>query len=175
MKNVYLNNIIRVVLLIIAQLFIFNNIHLAGYAIPIIYGYAILKLPFEMSRMLVLFLSFLIGGLIDVFMGTYGVNAAAATFVGFLRPYVANAVFKEMDEGREATPSIREFGASSFFGYLSILTIVHVTTILMIETFTLSGILNTFFRILSSAVLSIVFMGLIELIFQPASAKRKKY
>lgn len=175
MKNIYLNNILRVVLLIVAQLFIFNNIHLANYAIPIIYGYAVLKFPLETPRMSLLFLSFLLGVVIDIFMGTYGVNAAAATFIGFLRPYVARLAFKEMDDGREATPSVREFGASSFFGYLSILTTIHVAVILMIETFSVSAFLTTLLRILSSAALSIVFMILIELIFQSVSVKRKKY
>lgn len=175
MKNIFLNNIIRVVLLIIAQLFVFNNIHLANYAVPVVYGYAILKFPFEMSRMSILFLAFLIGSAIDVCMGTYGVNAAATTLIAFLRPYVGNATFKEIDEGREATPSIKAFGFSSFFSYLAILTTVHIAVILLIETFSFSTILDTFLRILSSAALSIVFMILIELIFQSAHPKRSRY
>ncbi|MDR0364469.1 MAG: rod shape-determining protein MreD [Bacteroidales bacterium] len=175
MKSVYINNIIRTILLVVGQLFIFNNIHLTNYAVPVIYVYAVLKFPVEMSRMSILWISFLTGALVDLCMGAYGVNAAATTFIAFLRPYIGRLSFKEADEGREATPSIREFGFFPFFGYISILTTIHVAVILMIEAFPLSDFFDTLLRILLSALFSITFIILIELIFQPAHTKRIKY
>lgn len=175
MKRIYINNIIRVALMIAVQLLIFNNVYLVGFLIPIIYAYAILKLPLEMPRMWVLILSFLIGGLIDVCMGTYGINAAATTFVGFLRPYIARYMFGDTEEGREITPSVQEFGLSSFLGYASILMTIHIAVILMLETFTLANFLQSLVRILLSSAFSIFLVVLIDVLLQSTTSKKKSF
>ena len=65
------------VILVILQLLIFNNIEFSGYVNPYVYVLFILLLPFDTPKALLLILAFIMGIIIDLFMGTPGVHSSA--------------------------------------------------------------------------------------------------
>lgn len=63
----YIYRILWFVGLVLLQVLILNNIHLAGYATPFLYTYFILKFPSSVSRNELLLWAFFLGLIIDIF------------------------------------------------------------------------------------------------------------
>ena len=76
------------IILIVAQLLIFNNIEFSGYVNPYVYILFIILLPFETPKVLLLVLAFLMGLIIDLFLGTPGVHTSATVLMAFFRPFI---------------------------------------------------------------------------------------
>ena len=72
--------------LVLLQVLILNNVHIAGYATPFLYIYFILKFSSGTSRNELMLWAFFFGLTIDIFSDTPGMNAAAAVLLAFLRP-----------------------------------------------------------------------------------------
>ena len=72
--------------LVLLQVLILNNVHIAGYATPFLYIYFILKFNSGTSRNELMLWAFFFGLTIDVFSDTPGMNAAATVLLAFLRP-----------------------------------------------------------------------------------------
>ena len=79
-------------LLMILQLFLFNNIQFSGYVNPYVYIMFIMLLPFEISSWLLLVISFFTGFVVDLFAGTPGMHTSATVMAGFARPYVLRLI-----------------------------------------------------------------------------------
>ena len=115
-----INNILRgfiyFVVLVLVQVLILNNIHFLRVATPFLYLYFILKMPVGSSRTNVVFFSFLIGLVIDIFSNTPGMHAFACTLAGFIRhPLIQLLMGKDLPEG--INPSYKTFGYGGFFRY----------------------------------------------------------
>ena len=76
------------ILLCSLQILVFNNIQLGGYLNPFPYVYLLLILPISIGRVSLLFVSFSLGLVIDVFSNTGGIHAAASTVIGVLSPSI---------------------------------------------------------------------------------------
>ena len=72
--------------LVLLQVLILNNVHIAGYATPFLYVYFILKFASGTSRNELMLWAFFLGLAIDIFSNTPGMNAAATVFLAFVRP-----------------------------------------------------------------------------------------
>ena len=100
-----INNILRgfiyFVVLVLVQVLILNNIHFLRVATPFLYLYFILKMPVGSSRTNVVFFSFLIGLVIDIFSNTPGMHAFACTLAGFIRhPLIQLLMGKDLQNVR---------------------------------------------------------------------------
>lgn len=82
----YIHRIGWFVGLILLQVLILNNVHIAGVATPFLYVYFILKFNSGTSRNELMLWGFCIGLAIDIFSNTPGMNAAATVLLAFLRP-----------------------------------------------------------------------------------------
>lgn len=67
--------------LVLAQVLVFNRLYLFNIAIPLAFIYFIMRLPVTMSLMWVLTLSFFTGLSVDIFSDTLGMNALACTLL----------------------------------------------------------------------------------------------
>ena len=72
--------------LVLLQVLILNNVHIAGYATPFLYVYFILKFASGTSRNELMLWAFFLGLTVDIFSDTPGMNAAATVFLAFVRP-----------------------------------------------------------------------------------------
>lgn len=154
MKLSYIYEIFLFVVLILLQVLLFNRISLFGLATPILYIYFLIKLPIGRNLFFVIISGFLLGLIIDIFLNTPGINAAATTIVATLRQPIINMVF-DREEYEEYTPGIHA-GAGAFFRFALIVVLLHQTLLFFIESFTFFNFTNTILRILASSVLTLL-------------------
>ena len=154
--------IISFTVFVLLQVLVMNNIHLFGLITPFIYLYAILKLPVDITRSSVILMSFLLGLIIDIFTNTFGLHAAACSFIGFVRmPLLERFVdLREMPEG--SIPSYNSFGITKFMQYAFIMVALHHVTLFVVESFSFFQPLLMITRILSSILLTTILMFVIE-------------
>jgi len=144
------------------QALVLNNMHLFGLMTPFVYIYVILKLPFDMNRSLVILLSFLLGLLIDIFTNTFGIHAAATTFMGFARTPVINLLTDVRELPKGGIPSYNLSGTFTFMRYVLILASVHHIFLFVTESFGFYQPWLLFSRLITSLLLSLVLIFIIE-------------
>lgn len=160
-----INNILRglfyFVVFVLVQILILNNIHFLRIATPFLYLYFILKLPVGTSQAKVVFFSFLIGLVIDVFSNTPGMHAAACTLAGFIRePLIRFFMGKDLPEG--IYPSYRTFGYGGFFRYVFSFVVIHHVALFLIESLTFFDPLFLALRIAASVLTTTLLICTIE-------------
>lgn len=131
-----------------------NRICLFNIAVPFIFIYFILRLPMNLSVNWVMTLSFLIGLTVDIFSNTTGMNALACTIMGAMRRPVFSIFFPREDEMSNPIPSIRTLGIGNYIKYALTLTVIYCTLIYVIQMFTFTNFLLTFYRIVGSSILT---------------------
>ena len=152
---------------VLLQVLIFNNILIARMISPFFYILFILLLPFNTPRALLLFLSFMLGLIVDIFTNTPGVHASAAILIGFIRPGVLQLISSRETLESVTAPRVENMGISWFAGYTTILVIIHHLFLFIIEAFTFEGILITLLRVVLSSILSVILIVLSQfLIFR---------
>ena len=161
-----INSILRFglifILLVLAQILLFNNIQFSGYVNPYIYIMFILLLPAEIPAALTLFLSFGIGIVIDFYSGSVGMHAFASTFAGFVRPFVLRSISPRDGYTPGEQLSMLNYGFRWFLLYAAIIVFVHHAVLFFVEAFRIIDFLRTFFRIILSTVFSLTFIMIIE-------------
>lgn len=171
MTTEILKNIRIFILLVLIQVLIIQNINLSGYIILLPYVMVILVLPFEMNRILVLFISFFLGITIDLFYDTSGIHAFASTLLGFTRFFLLKYISPR--EGYEAgvKPLIKDFGFSWFLKYSFILIFIHHLFIFYIEIFRFSEFFKTLLRVILSSTGTFCTVYLFQLFFFDKKSK----
>ena len=160
-----LSNIIRFVVLLAFQLLIVDNVRVGNYVHPCIYILFVMMLPLDMPKINVLLCGFIMGFAIDLFTGTFGLNAAATTFIAFMRPWIIGLVTSGRNVENVSVPSIAEVGAVWFIRYSVVLILLHNVVLFFLETFSFKLIGETLIRILLSTLISEVLILLIVLLF----------
>jgi len=162
-----INSIIRYgiffVILMLAQLLVFNNIEFSGYVSPFIYLLFLLVLPVETAAWLLLLLSFFTGFLMDAFVSTPGMHTSATLVAGFIRPYVLKLVSPRDGYEPGAEPSLHSYGFKWYITYAGIIVLIHHFVLFFAEVLSLHNFLSTSLRIMLSALFSVLFIVLIEL------------
>lgn len=105
MKLDYLYEVLLFAVLIVLQVLVFNQISVFGLATPFLYIYFLLKLPMGRNVFFVIIMGFLMGFIIDIFLNTPGINAAAITIIATLRRPLLRLFFTK-DESEDYVPSI---------------------------------------------------------------------
>ena len=150
----YLYKLGGLVGLVLLQVLILNNMHIAGCATPFLYIYLILKFESDIPRNTLMLWAFFVGLAVDIFSDTPGMNAAATVFLAFMRP-VLLCLFVPRDMVESITPSIRALGVSPFLKYVSASVLVHHSFLLLVEFFSLAAWGLLLLRILASSLLTV--------------------
>ena len=146
--NILYRNIIRFLILIFLQIFIFNNINVTSLGvIPFVYVLLILLLPFETPNWLLMVVAFSLGLFVDIFSNTLGLNASASVLMASVRPWVLNALSSR--DGYELTtfPRIYYQGFPWFLKYSVILITTHQFAYYFLEAFGLNNLGFTLIKI----------------------------
>jgi cell shape-determining protein MreD len=165
MNRKLIGNIIRFILLVFAQIYIFNKIQISGFINPQVYVLFILMLPFEISGFWLLSFAFMMGLTIDFFQHTPGMHAAASVTLAFLRPGVIRLVGKKDDLEPWQYPNIRDSGALWFFTYTLILVFLHHLFLFYLEVFRFNEFFQTLLKVLINTALSSMIIMLIQFLF----------
>lgn len=150
----YLQKIGWFIGLLLLQVLILNNVHIAGYATPFLYIYLIVKLKSDTSRNALLLWAFFLGLAVDIYSDTPGMNASATVLLAFLRPLFLR-LFMPRDMADQFVPAIRTLGLASFLKYASVCVLLHHTVLLCVEYFSVAHPLLLLLRIVSSTVITL--------------------
>ena len=147
--------------LVLLQVLILNNVHIAGYATPFLYIYFILKFDSGTSRNGLMLWAFFLGLTIDIFADTPGMNAAAAVLTAFLRPSILR-LFTPRDNLDSFIPSFKSMGIAPFLKYTVGCVFVHCLVLLTIEFFSFSSILLLLWRVVLCTLLTVTCILAVE-------------
>lgn len=123
MNSLLFSNIIRFIALVLLQVLICNQMNFLGSINPYIYILFILIYPVKNNSLSFIFISFVLGILIDVFMDTGGAHAAASVTVAYMRP-----VFLKFSFGAAYEYQAIKFNEADLltrFIYFTLLILIH--------------------------------------------------
>lgn len=146
-------NILRFLLLVIVQVLFLNNLQFT-FCTPYIYILFILSLPVSCPRWLDLIAGFVLGLTIDMFSNTLGLHTFACVLIAYLR-YFTIKLFVSEENRITNIPSFHSFGVMPYIKYVVLLTVVHHTVLLALETMTFVNWWITLLRIVISSAVSI--------------------
>ncbi len=149
------------VILLLVQVLVLNQIHLFGFATPLLYVYVAMLFRRNYPRWAILVWCFLMGLGVDVFSDTPGVASAAMTFVGFIQPYVL-LLFINRDSPDDLEPSMRQLGVGKYFLYALIMTFFYCLLFFSLEDFSFFDLLHWLLSVVGSTVLTLLMILVIE-------------
>jgi len=149
MSKTYVRLILLFILLVFLQVWLFGNIHLFGFATPLLYIYLLIKLPVKINRNSILLISALLGFSVDIFGNTLGLNMLVMVICGFLRIYLVK-LFIPRNITEDCIPSFETFGKILFLRYAGVITLIQVSLLYSIESLSLFNLKLLFLHIASS-------------------------
>jgi hypothetical protein len=157
----------RFMLFILIQHFVLYQVPpLHHMAMPVMYYVFILWLPFEISRGLLLLISFITGITMDFFTKTPGMHAAACVLIGYVRPYIISFLMPQQGvEFNYREPSVQSLGLVPYIAYAAILTLIHHFSLFAIQAFQFGDFLYLIIKTSFSWLISLLLILTIELIF----------
>ena len=166
MNSALFINIARFILLLFMQVAIFNKMDFLGYINPYPYILFILLYPVNGNKYGLLFSSFLLGIIMDMFCNSGGVHATAAIALAALRPTFFKFSFGLSYEYQ--TIKINDKLTPERFSFIAISIVSHHFVLFLLEAFRLSFIIQVLLRTLFSTVFTIVTCILLIYLFKPS-------
>lgn len=159
----WIENIIRLIIVTLLQLLLVNNLHFLGVVNPCIYILFFLALPAETPRLWQLIIGFAVGLLIDIFCNSLGVHTAACVALCYIRPKLISSLVQE-DERLVGTIDAETLGWSAYTKYLIILTLLHHSLVFLLSAFTFHTFWLTLIQIVVSSLMTIGLLFFWELV-----------
>lgn len=148
-------------ILVLAQVFVLNHIHLFGVATPLLYIYFVLLFRRNTPQWIMLLLAFFMGLVVDTFSNTPGVSAASMTLIAALQPYVLHP-FIPRDSSDDLQPGMDTLGFFQYVWYAAILTVIFTLSFFSLEMFSFFNILEWLKCIGGSTLLTLLMILVIE-------------
>lgn len=167
-------NSIRILFLVLLQGLVVNRLNLwEGMVLPSVYLFAILMLPINTNRVLLMVIGFCIGAFVDAFTNTFGLHTSACVLMTFMQPIVLRVLSPREGYELGTRPSIQDLGLTWYLTYAAMLTFIHHIWLFFIELFRFTPFWMTIGKVLLSTVATVLLMVLGQyLIF--SSADRNK-
>ena len=163
-------NLFRLFLLLMAQILVFSNINFSSFINPYVFPLFVLLLPFETPRWALMVIGMAAGLLLDYFLGSVGMHAAACLLVGYLRPFLINIITPKGTEF-EISPNVYAQGITWFLVYLGITMFIYLTFYFFVEAATFLNFFLLLLKIFLSVSVSVIFMLIFLFLF---SSKKKR-
>ncbi|HOZ75793.1 MAG TPA: rod shape-determining protein MreD [Flavobacterium sp.] len=165
MNSALLVNIARFILLLAAQILIFNNMRFLGYINPYPYMLFIILYPVNGNKYGLLGASFLLGIILDMFCNSGGVHAAACILLAFYRPYIFKFSFGLSYEYQ--TVRLNDVLTPERFSFILIAVVLHHFVLFLLEIFKFTFILEILLKTVASSIFTILLCILIIYIIKP--------
>ncbi len=157
-------HIIRFLVLVLVQIALLNQVQFSGYVNPYLYLLFILLLPPQINKFHLLLIGFGTGLLIDVFMRSFGLHAAATTLVAYLRPF-AIRLYAVRGEDEWEYLGLSTMGTTKFMSYTVLLVFAHHLLLFALESFRFSEFFTVLGRTILSTIFTVVLIFLVLVIF----------
>lgn len=163
----FLRNMVRMAAFILVQVYILNKIpHLHRFITPYIYYLFIIWLPFSVNRLWLLIIGFFTGLILDYFMMTPGLHAAACVLIAYTRPFLINILTpKDSSEFNYREPSPKAMQWTPYAVYVLVLTVLHHGYMLFLEWLDTGRFMDFIIRIFATTGISLILILLVEFIF----------
>jgi rod shape-determining protein MreD len=165
MVNEIVRQVIRFLVLVLAQGLILKNVEPGFYINPFLYLLFLIQLPFETPNWLVLVIAFVLGFFVDIFYSTMGMHMAACTFIGWFRPRILR--FMSPRDGYEfsARPTVQDMGRAWFITYALLIIVTHHFILFYLEMFSFREFFTTFLRVIISSSATLVLVIVTQYLF----------
>lgn len=154
MNSAFLENSARFILLLAAQVLIFNRIDLFGFINPFPYILFIILYPVNGNKSGLLAASFLLGLLMDMFCNSGGVHAAACITLAYFRPSIFKFSFGLSYEYQ--TVRLNDTLTPERFSFILIAVVLHHIVLFILEVFKISFIVEIMWRTFLSTLFTII-------------------
>lgn len=154
--------VLTFVIYLLLQILIIRNFVLFDVAFCFVYIACILLLPNEITPTWVIFISFLVGLVIDIFYNTAGVHASAAVLIGYLRSYILKFLFPTKGLDTDIIITIKDMGIERFARYIAIMAFLHHTMLFFVEAGNVTFFLITILKIVSSVIFTTVMILILQ-------------
>jgi len=165
MNSTLLYNIARFILLLAAQILIFNNMNFLGYINPYPYILFIILYPVNGNKTALLLSSFVLGIIMDMFCNSGGVHAAACVLLAYYRPLIFKFSFGLSYEYQ--TVKLNDVLTPERFSFILIAVVIHHFTLFLLEVFRLNFLWEIFLKTLLSTLFTILLCIIIIYIIKP--------
>jgi rod shape-determining protein MreD len=166
MNSALLYNIARFILLLAAQVTIFNNINFMGYINPFPYILFIILYPVNGNKSGLLLASFLLGLTMDLFLNSGGVHAASCVILAYFRPAIFKFSFGLSYEYQ--TVRLNDVLTPERFSFILIAVVLHHIVLFILEIFTFEFFWSIILRTLISTLFTIIISILIIYLIKPS-------
>ena len=166
MNSALLMNIARFILLLLAQVLIFNRMDLFGFVNPFPYILFIILYPVNGNKTGLLVSSFFLGLIMDMFWNSGGVHAAACLVLAYFRPAIFKFSFGLSYEYQ--TVKLNDSLTPERFSFILIAVVIHHFTLFILEIFKLSSILDILVRTVLSTLFTIITSIIIIYLIKPS-------
>lgn len=166
MNSALLYNIARFILLLTAQVTIFNNINFLGYINPFPYILFIILYPVNGNKSGLLVSSFLLGLTMDLFLNSGGVHAASCVLLAYFRPSIFKFSFGLSYEYQ--TVRLNDVLTPERFSFILIAVVLHHIILFILEIFTFEFFWSIIIRTLISTLFTIIISILIIYLIKPS-------
>jgi hypothetical protein len=166
MNSAVLVNIARFVLLLAAQILIFNNLDFLGYINPFPYLLFIILYPVNGNKTGLLVASFFLGLILDMFCNSGGVHAAASLLLAYYRPYIFKFSFGLSYEYQ--TVKLNDVLTPERFSFLAIAVVLHHFVLFILEVFRVSFLFEILLKTFVSTLFTLIICILIIYLIKPS-------
>ena len=147
------------------QVLILKNAVLFHTAFCFLYILALLNLPVDTNRLLLMLFGFGLGFIVDVFYDSLGLHAMACVFIMFVRNYWLATLTPQGGYDLNAVPSIAAFGPQWFITYVFPLIFLHHSLLFFTEAGGFDYFWHTVTKIGTSIMFTLLVIVLVEYIF----------
>ncbi|MDC6351239.1 rod shape-determining protein MreD [Zeaxanthinibacter sp. PT1] len=162
-SNSYLMNALRFLLLVAAQVLVFNKLNFFGFINPMVYILFLYWYPIKENRSAFISISFLLGLIIDIFSDTMALHAASSVTIAYLRPAIMRFVFGVNFEFQSFklsnTTRIQQIT------FLALLIITHHLLFFTLEIFSFSNLLLILKKVVFTGAATLVVCLLFRTLF----------
>lgn len=149
----------RYIVVMLLQVFLFDQLQLLGVCHPYIYVLCLLMMPITLPHSADMIIGAVVGLIMDIFCNSLGVHTASCIFIMFIRPYMIGALVNDKDRLNEQI-SLRALGVEALFKYVVILVLVHHLMVFLLAAWSWSHIGFVLMETVVSSIITIsVIMG----------------
>lgn len=168
----YLSYFWLALLLLVAQVFLLDNISIAMWLRPMLFPLIVLLLPMELRTVWVLFVALGVGLAMDLSVGGAGLYTASLLPLAMLRSTLLYATTGRYVEHSDQTALLPRLAIRQLMLYIAVAMLLHHALFFFLETLSLANLSTLLLRIFASALLStLIAMPVTRLFIAKIAAK----
>ncbi len=161
----YLKHIVQGIAILFVQILLVDQIsfgQLNAYINPIIIGAFYLSLPVGFSTRRMLFVALVLGGILDAFHDTLGMNMSASLSLAFSRPFFLRIIESREGFHTSFTPTVVSLGLPKFMVYAGLLFLIYHFNFFLLESFSALSFTSIILKTILSSIVALMLSILLQ-------------